>query len=134
MRARDLDVPAGAGAEYGLAHGVVGIGAGSDERSARRLRRFATLPEGVYVWTRDRDGGYHLGRITGPVRDDDSANARAVGMRHVRPTDWLERDFSEAEVPAAVAKTFARGGRNFQRTHDSEAERRTGELWNAERG
>jgi hypothetical protein len=34
-------------------------------------------------------------------------------------------------VPVAVAATFARGGRNFQRTHDAAAERRTVELWEA---
>jgi hypothetical protein len=133
MRARDVDAPAGAGAEYALAHGLVGIGAGSDERSTRRLHRFATLPDGVFVWTRDRAGGYRLGRIAGPVREDDSSDARAVGIRHVRPTDWLERVFVEAEVPEAVAATFARGGRNFQRTHDTAAERQTAELWTSER-
>ena len=134
MRARHVDVPAGAGAEYGLAHRLVGIGAGADERSARRLHRFAELPEGTFVWTRDRAGRYRLGRITGPVREDHSVEAQAVGIRHVRPTDWLARVFGESEVPAAVAKTFARGGRNLQRTHDAAAERRTAELWSAERG
>jgi hypothetical protein len=132
MRARDVDVPAGAGAEYGLAHGLVGIGTGSDERSARRLHRFATVPEGAFVWTRDRAGGYHLGRISGPVREDDSAEAQQVGIRHVRPTQWLERAFAEAEVPPAVARTFARGGLNFQRTHDTAGARRTAAIWGAE--
>ena len=129
MRARDLDVPAGAGAEYGLAHGVVGIGPGHGDKSERMTHRFATLPEGVFVWTRDTGGAYYLGRIAGDMREERSAEARAVGIRYVRPTDWLERSFSEAEVPDAVAKTFARGGRNFQRTHDTNAERQTFELW-----
>lgn len=78
MRARDLDVPAGAGAEYGLSSGVVGI-------------------------------------------------------VHVRDTTWLPRAFREHEVPPAVAQTFARGGRNFQRTHDHDAERMTAEIWRRER-
>ena len=78
MRARDLDVPPGAGAEYGLSSGVVGI-------------------------------------------------------VHVRDTTWLRRPFPEQEVPPAVAQTFARGGRNFQRTHDVEAERITAEIWRRER-
>jgi hypothetical protein len=47
----------------------------------------------------------------------------------VRPTDWLARAFTEDEVPAAVVGTFARGGRNLQRTHDDDAERLTAELW-----
>ena len=49
MRARDLDVPAGVGAEFGLASGVVGIGPGHGEKAARALHRFATLPTGVFV-------------------------------------------------------------------------------------
>lgn len=129
MRARDLDVPAGAGAEYGLAHGVVGIGAVHGDKGARMLHRFATLPDGVFVWTRDRSGRYHLGRIAGPMREERSAAAKAVGIRHVRPAVWLDRAFGEQEVPAAVAQTFARGGRNFQRTHDADAERVTEVLW-----
>lgn len=132
MRARNLDVPAGAGAEYGVARGLVGIGAGEGERGQRLLHRFATVPEGVFVWTRDEGGAYYLGLIAGPVREDRSAGARAVGIRHVRPTTWLDRRFQEAEVPRAVAETFARGGRNFQRTRDADAERQTEELWRSE--
>jgi hypothetical protein len=129
MRARDLDVPVGAGAEYGLASGGVGIGPGRGEKAARALDRFATVPTGVFVWTRDRAGDYHLGRIAGTVREDRSAAARALGIVHVRDTTWLARAFQEAEVPPAVVQTFARGGRNFQRTHDRQAERMTAEIW-----
>jgi hypothetical protein len=127
MRARDVDVPAGAGAEHGLAHDLVGIGDGSD-RAVQRLR---ALPEGTLVWTRSTDGMYWLGRIAGPLRRDDSAAARDVGLRWVRPAQWLERPFGEDDVPAAVAATFARGGRNLQRTHDDAAERATTSLWDA---
>jgi hypothetical protein len=129
MRARDLDVPAGAGTEHGLACGVVGIGSGRGEKAARALHRFATVPSGAFVWTRDRARGYHLGRIVGDVREDRSPAARAVGIVYVRDTTWLARAFEETEVPPAVAQTFARGGRNFQRTHDSEAERMTSVMW-----
>jgi hypothetical protein len=129
MRARDLDVPAGEGAEYGVANGLVGIGPGQGDKAARMLHAFATLPEGVFVWTRDRAGGYRLGRITGPLREDGSAGARATGMGHVRPARWLDRVFSESEVPEAVARTFARGGRNLQRIRDVDAQRRTAGLW-----
>jgi hypothetical protein len=134
MRARDLDVPAGAGAEHGLVCGVVGIGSGRGDKAARALHRFATLPSGVFVWTRDRAGDYHLGQIVGAVREDHSPAANAVGIVYVRDTTWLARAFKETEVPAAVAQTFARGGRNFQRTHDSEAERMTAEIWRHEHG
>lgn len=134
MRARDLDVPAGAGAEYGLRTGVVGIGPGRGEKAARLLHRFATVPTGVFVWTRDRAGNYHLGQIDGAVREDRSPGARAVGIVHVRDATWLPRAFQEEDVPPAVAQTFARGGRNFQRTHDREAERITAEIWRRVRG
>ncbi len=134
MRARDLSVPPGAGAEYGIAHGVVGIGPGRGERGARLLHRFATVSEGVFVWTRDRGGRYHLGRIVGAVREDGSEAARLVGITHVREARWLELAFQEFEVPLAVARTFARGGRNFQRTHDKDAERMTCEIWRRGRG
>jgi hypothetical protein len=93
------------------------------------LARFTELPEGTFVWTRAGDGAYHLGRIAGPYRRDASAAAREVGIVHVRPATWLDRPFGEDEVPADVAATFARGGRNLQRTHSEHAERRTGELW-----
>ena len=90
MRARDLDLPPGAGADVGLAHDLVGIGDVAD----RAVERFAALPDGTFVWTRRRTGS----------------------------SIW-------DEVPAAVAATFARGGRNLQRTHDAVAERLTAELW-----
>lgn len=150
MRARDRDdVPAGAGADFGLEHGLVGIGdrlaavpavfeaavdAATREHGAkagRMLRAFAELPEGSLVWTRDSAGMFALGRIRGPWRYDDSATAQAVGLHHVRDAEWLDRDFTVEEIPAAVAATFARGGRNLQRTHDAHAELRTVAEWDA---
>jgi hypothetical protein len=151
MRARDRDdVPPGAGADHGVAHGLVGTGdalpaapanladavlaatAAHGEKAGRMLSRFAALPEGALVWTRTSDGAFRLGRIAGPWRYDDSAAARAVGIHHVRPARWLARAFEVDEVPPAVAATFARGGRNLQRTRDGDAERRTAALWEAE--
>ncbi len=133
MRARDRDLPAGAGADYGLAAGVVGIGPGVGEKAARMLHRFATVPAGSFVWTRASSGSYHLGQISGDLREDRSPAAIAVGVVHVRDTTWLSRAFQETEVPRAVAATFARGGRNFQRTHDVEAEQMTTEIWRYDR-
>ncbi len=45
-----------------------------------------------------------------------------------------EHQPAQTEVPPAVARTFARGGRNFQRTHDDGAERMTAEIWRREGG
>ena len=126
MRARARDAPPGCGAEYGVAHGIVGIG----DTAEARINRFAAVPDGAFVWTRDTDGSYWVGRITGPLR---TAARDAAGLTHVRPADWLDRPFGEHEVPAGVAATFARGGRNFQRTHGDAVERRTAELWLAAR-
>src|SRR3954465_8237526 len=103
MRARARDLPAGAGAEFGLAHGVVGIGdalprtpatideavAAAGGKPGRMLRHFAELPDGSLVWTRVTDGTYRLGRISGPWRYDDSPAARSVGIHHVRSATWL---------------------------------------------
>ena len=147
MRARDRDAPHGAGAAFGLERGLVGLGDALDPppatldeaieaarathgaKAARMLERFADLPDGTFVWTEGPGGHYHLGRISGPWRYDDSAAARAVGIHHVRPARWLDHAIGDREVPAAVAYTFSRGGRNFQRTHDEEAERQTAALW-----
>ncbi|MDO9408257.1 hypothetical protein [Patulibacter sp.] len=150
MQARDRDLPRGAGAAFGVAHGLVGTGDALDvvpatldeavaaatdrhgEKAGRMLRRFAEVPAGAFVWTRVGDADdvpFRLGRIAGPWRYDDSPAAREVGIHHVRPADWLPRPFAEDELPAGVAATFGRGGRNFQRTHDEHAEEATAALW-----
>jgi hypothetical protein len=125
MRARDRDVAPGVGADYGLREGVVGIGEAGGVGPAR-LQRFAGAPDGAFVWTRDSDGGFHLGRMGGPCR---RAEGSAAGLEYLRPVEWIERPFGDHEVPAAVAQTFARGGLNFQRTHSDEAERESESLW-----
>jgi len=147
MRSRIRDVPAGAGADFGIAHGLVGIGEAVDgrprsvpdailavaqmhgEKAGGMVARFAALPDETFVWTRQLDGAYRLGRIRGAWRYDDSAAACEVGIHHVRPTVWSPRRFGDDDVPAAVARTFARGGRNLQRTHDEAAERQSVDAW-----
>jgi hypothetical protein len=129
MRSRTVDVPAGAGAAFGLRRGVVGIGDGPTPKDARMAERFAALADGTLVSTRLEDGTFRLGRVAGPRRHDGSAEAQAVGIVHVRAADWLERPFGPDEVPPGVAATFARGGRNLQRIHGDAVERRTAELW-----
>jgi hypothetical protein len=125
MRARDRDdVPPYAGARFGVANGVVGIGDTPGEKGGRMLARFVDLPDGGFVWTRTDDEDYFLGCITGAYRRDLSA---PHGIEHVRPARWVAVD--AAHVPAAVKATFARGGRNLQRTHDADAERVTAKLW-----
>jgi len=125
MRARDGESPPGEGAAFGLAHGLIGIG----DTFSRRIERLASLEDGVFVWTCDADGWFHLGRVCGPYRLDDTEAARAVGITHVRPTRWLDEPFSPDAVPAAVAATFARGGRNLQQIHGGAVEEQTLALW-----
>lgn len=147
MRARDRDAPEGAGAAFGVAHGLVGTGdelddppttideavaAAADrhgEKAGRMLRAFAALPDGTFVWTREAEGAYRLGRIAGPWRYDDSPAAREVGIHHVRPARWLPATFDDERTPAGVLHTYGRGGRNLQRTHDEDAEIATRALW-----
>lgn len=102
--------------ERALRLGLVGMGDRSgDERTAARLARFKSVPDGAEVWTRDEHGLFHRGVVTGPWRYDERPEAYDADLRHVRPCDWDAEPLEEHRVPAAVSATFRRGGRNFQR-------------------
>jgi hypothetical protein len=113
--------------ERALSCGVVGIGEATDERAERRLERFVTAPKGSYVWTRDAGGDAYVGRITGSWRYEQAG--AEVDLVNVRDADWITEPVDPALVPAAVAQTFARGGRNFQQIHPGNVEAETAELW-----
>jgi hypothetical protein len=131
MRSRRDDVDPQAAVERALTLGLVGFGGaaepGPDDRLARRIARFADIEEGSFVWTRDADGLYWLGRIDGPYFYDD--DGESVDLVHVRRCRWLPRPLLEPDVPAAVLATFGRGGRNFQRTHDPRVGTETQRIW-----
>jgi hypothetical protein len=132
MRSRRDDVDFGATIERALARGVCGFGGPkrpTDERTARRIERFREVAEGSFAWTRDPDGLYLLGRITGPYFYDDDDAAATVDLVHVRECDWLSTPLPEQSVPAAVIATFRRGGRNFQQTHDPSVGAQSQRLW-----
>jgi hypothetical protein len=133
MRSRRSDIDPQQAIDRALAMGLVGFGdAEADDRLARRVARFADVADGSYVWTRDTDGLYWLGRIDGPLfRDDDGAS---VDLVHVRPCRWVTDPVLEPEVPAAVLATFARGGRNFQQTHDPHVGEQTAAIWRQRAG
>ncbi|MQW75138.1 GAF domain-containing protein [Nocardioides sp. dk4132] len=135
MRSRLDDIDAGLAQARAVALGLVGMGGRLDpspgpdagveevlsrtvvehgERTARRVERFAAVPAGALVWTRDTDGRYRRGALTGPWRYDATRQAYAADLVHVRPCAW-EDPLDEVEVPAAVVASFERGGRNFQR-------------------
>jgi hypothetical protein len=132
MRSRRDDVDLRATIERALARGLCGFGGAkmpSDERVARRIERFRDVENGSFVWTRDAEGLYWLGRINGPYFFDADKVAAAVDLVHVRPTSWLSAPLLEQKVPAAVVATFRRGGRNFQQTHDATVGAESQVLW-----
>jgi hypothetical protein len=134
MRSRRDDVDPGLAGERALLHGLCGMGEVTDDRAARRLERFTAVPVGAFVWTRDGDGSTYLGRLTGPCRRDDDPAAVAADLVHVRDCTWLPDPVPDAQLPPAVTRTFARGGRNFQQVHDPDVEAQTAEIWSAATG
>jgi hypothetical protein len=118
------------GVERALTHGLCGMTA-NDERSLRRVERFAQVADGSFVWTRTQLGEYFLGRISGPLREDHSADAVASNMTFVRDCEWTSEPVPEHEIPAATLRTFARGGRNFQQTHDPRVAAESASVWRA---
>ncbi|MDI9893248.1 GAF domain-containing protein [Rhodococcus sp. IEGM 1381] len=116
------------GVERALTYGLCGMSA-DDERSLRRVERFEQVPDGSFVWTRTARGEYFLGRISGPLREDHSADAVASNMMFVRDCEWTGEPVPVHEVPAATLRTFARGGRNFQQTHDPQVAAESTSVW-----
>lgn len=130
MRSRSDDFDAAAAIERALNLGLVGFGeTDGDHRLQRRVDRFADVEDGSFVWTRDTEGLYWLGRIDGPYFYD--GNGATVDLVHVRPCRWLARPLRESAVPAAVVATFGRGGRNFQQTHNPSVGAQTQRAWDA---
>jgi hypothetical protein len=130
MRSRRDDVDVAATIERALTLALCGFGEPADDsRSARRVERFAEVDDGSFVWTRDTDGLYWLGRIVGPYFYDGSDDAAAVDLVHVRECRWLATPLLEPTVPAAVIATFQRGGRNFQQTHDATVGAESLRIW-----
>jgi hypothetical protein len=130
MRSRHDDVDVAATIERALRLGLCGFGEpANDARRGRRVERFAEVDDGSFVWTRDTDGLYWLGRIIGPYFYDGSDDAAGVDLVHVRECRWLPTPLLEPAVPAAVIATFRRGGRNFQRTHDATVGAESLRIW-----
>jgi hypothetical protein len=134
MRSRSDDVDLQATIERARRLGLCGFGQlvrdpGEKARLRRRVARFEAMADGSFVWTRDAEGLYWLGRIEGPYFYDRDAGAAAVDLVHVRPCRWLTEPVLESDVPAAVVTTFGRGGRNFQQTHDSAVGPQTACIW-----
>ncbi len=127
MRSRRDDVDPYAGVERGLRRGLCGFG--RFDVPERRVERFAEVPDGSFVWTRDGDGLFWLGRLTGPYVYD--ADGDDVDLVHVRPCRWRDVPLVEMRCPSAVLATYARGGRNFQQIHDAQVGPETLQIWNS---
>ncbi|WP_422742173.1 GAF domain-containing protein [Mycobacterium sp. WMMD1722] len=136
MRSRDDGVDVAATIARARRCGVCGFGERSvdPDRLERRIARFADAPDGSFVWTRDTEGRYWLGRITGDYFYDIDSAATDVDLVHVRPCRWLPEPLLEPHVPAAVLATYRRGGRNLQQTHDDAVAGQTLRLWDTRRG
>jgi hypothetical protein len=104
-------------------------GSAEQERLDRRIARFAALDDCSFVWTRDDDNWFWLGRISGPYFYDVDNAATAVDLVHVRPCEWVHVPTLEQDVPVAVIATFRRGGRNFQQIHHPSVDRETQKIW-----
>lgn len=136
MRSRNDAVAPQSTIDRAFRLGLCGFGksvsrSAEQERLARRVARFAELDEGSFVWTRDTDGWFWLGRISGPYFYDTDENAAAVDLVHVRPCEWLSMPVQEQDVPVAVVATFGRGGRNFQEIHHPSIDKETQRIWDA---
>ncbi len=134
MRSRDDAVEVEATIDRARRLGLCGFGqfasrSSEHERLTRRVDRFAELPEGSFVWTRDPRGWFWLGRVSGPYFYDTDQTAVAVDLVHVRPCEWLPVPILEQDVPAAVIATFGRGGRNFQEIHHPSIGEETHRIW-----
>lgn len=128
LRSRCDDVDPRLTLRRALSLGLCGFGERAHgSQLARRVERFAEVPDGSFVWTRDGDGLYWLGRIDGPYFYD--ADGAGVDLVHVRPCRWRDAPVTESRCPAAVVATFGRGGRNFQQIHDAQVSQQTVQLW-----
>lgn len=131
MRSRLDDIDPAAAVEWALTAGFVGVGERGtpqeDDRIRARLRRFADVDDGSFVWTRDGEGMLFVGRITGPLRQE--AEGAMFDLGQVRPCRWWHSPVETASAPPAVRASFDRGGRNFQRIRAEGVELQTSRLW-----
>jgi hypothetical protein len=136
MRSRNDAVSPQATIDRARRLGLCGFGqsvsrSAEQDRLDRRVARFAEVDEGSFVWTRDTDGWFWLGRISGPYFYDADKTAAAVDLVHLRPCEWLRVPLLEHDAPAAVHATFRRGGRNFQKIHHPSIDQATQRIWDA---
>ncbi len=88
-------------------------------------RAIHDLPHGALIWTRDpRDGGFYLGRVTGPWRYMHGPEADACDVHNVRPVEMVACD-TGLHVPSTIANQFVIGAWTLQHVYDPVAARRS---------
>jgi hypothetical protein len=125
--------------EFCVKRGLVGIGWGLDPASATReeywRRGRATwgrkgwsaaanallfrMNDGDFVWARNRQFTYYLGKIDGPWRPENGPEFVEYNLGNVRPCVWT-RIGTEDRVPGAVINAF-RPRSTIQQVTDPEA-------------
>jgi hypothetical protein len=84
---------------------------------------------GDFIWTRDLQGRFRLGRITGPYRYENPAKAKELDTHQVRDADWAEQALGDLAVPGAVIRGFSGTSTSFSHMWNEGARLYTGWLW-----
>ena len=101
------------------------------DRLVRRVARFAEVDEGFFVWTRDTNGWFWLGRVSGPYFDDADETATAVDLVHVRPCESRPcQCWNRMRRPLSLQHSVG-GGRYFQEIHYPSTDKETQRIWDA---
>ncbi len=125
-----------------LEHGKAGMGWGFWDSPGKRtwdeyvetsdavnsnVRRFKEMPVGSLIWTRELNGEYWIGEVTGDWEYEDNAVARQMDLFCLRETDW-QKVGTEDRVPGRVVNAF-RSSRTLQRIGDAGAAAYTNRLF-----
>jgi len=122
------DLPDGAALRDVLA--AIDSEPGWTKAAVHTVRRFGEDAQiGDFIWTRDLQGRFLLGRITGPYRYENSELAKRTDTHQVRDCEWANRALGDLEVPGAVIRGFVGTSTSFSRLRDDGARIYTAWLW-----
>lgn len=124
----------GLGANAALADVVTHWTSLGDKAGPRAIRTLADqVQDGDFMWTRDTDSTFWLGRVGGPWLVYTSEGAFRYDLENVRPCDWLQADPSlkDYDVPGAVVRSFTGPGPTIRRVKSTVAANVTEMIWEA---
>ncbi len=86
-------------------------------RGANRVRAFAKdVNEGDYIWVRDTNGRYLLGKFKkGDWRYEAAQSYKDLDLHQLRPVDWAPNPLDPEETPGGVVRAFTGPGQVFRR-------------------